>query len=324
MQAYKGMDKNMKCRDFQYEVGKEYEHKGDVKLCESGFHACENPLDVWNYYPLNTSRFFEVQQDGQTKTDTDKTVSSKIQIKAELSLSAFIKCGIEFLWQKIKNSATTGNYAHSATTGDEAHSATTGNYAHSATTGDEAHSATTGDEAHSATTGNYAHSATTGDEAHSATTGNYAHSATTGNYAHSATTGDYAHSATTGNYAHSATTGDEAHSATTGNYAHSATTGNYAHSATTGNYAHSATTGNYAHSATTGDEAIASALGVNSRAKAVNGWIILVDWRYGDNKWNIKNIHHAKVGEKIQRTKIKPDVWYWFKDGKLKSEKAGE
>lgn len=63
--AFKGMDKNMKCRGFQYEVGKTYE-TDKAKACESGFHACEVPLDVLRYYPpTDGNRYFEVEQDGE-------------------------------------------------------------------------------------------------------------------------------------------------------------------------------------------------------------------------------------------------------------------
>lgn len=55
--AYKGFDKNLKCREFQYEVGKEYEMDGDIKCCERGFHACESPLEVFDHYDMLNSRF---------------------------------------------------------------------------------------------------------------------------------------------------------------------------------------------------------------------------------------------------------------------------
>ena len=80
MKTYKGTDNNLQCRGYQYEVGKEYEHDGNVELCDSGFHACKDPLDVFGFYGPATSRFFEVEQSGEVKTDEEKTVSSKIKI----------------------------------------------------------------------------------------------------------------------------------------------------------------------------------------------------------------------------------------------------
>lgn len=60
--SYKGFDKNMKCRGFQYEVGKEYEMDGEVKCCNQGFHACKSPMEVWDYYDMLDSRYAEVEQ----------------------------------------------------------------------------------------------------------------------------------------------------------------------------------------------------------------------------------------------------------------------
>ena len=204
MKAYKGFNKDLKCRDFQYEVGKTYTHKGDLRLCNSGFHIVENPLDALSYYgAARGNRYAEVEADGlsdQTESDS-KRVCSSLHIGAEISLKSLIDAGIKFVINKTKSGATSGESAHSATSGD---------YAHSATSGDSANSATSGD---------YAHSATSGESAHSATSGESAHSATSGRYAHSATSGDSAHSATSGESAHSATSGDSANSATSGSYA---------------------------------------------------------------------------------------------------------
>ena len=65
LKTYKGFNKDMTCRDFKYEEGKEYEISGDVKCCENGFHACEDPLDCFNYYVPGQSEYHEVEQSGE-------------------------------------------------------------------------------------------------------------------------------------------------------------------------------------------------------------------------------------------------------------------
>lgn len=99
--AYKGFKKDLSCRDFQYEVGKEYEHQGIIELCESGFHACENPFDVLSYYDdMLDNRYCEVEQSGQIKSDDKKSASSKISIKAEIGFAGLFKAGIEYIKEK--------------------------------------------------------------------------------------------------------------------------------------------------------------------------------------------------------------------------------
>lgn len=94
---YKGFDKDLKCRDFQYEIGKEYTHAGKVKCCESGFHACENPMDVLEYYPPNkTTRFCEVEGDGQEDKDGNKSCFERIKIVAEIGLTGLFKQELNF------------------------------------------------------------------------------------------------------------------------------------------------------------------------------------------------------------------------------------
>jgi len=96
--AYKGFDLDLKCRDFQYEIGGTYEQEGNVSACNSGFHACEYPLDVFKYYAPSESRFALVEQSGATSTDgiDSKIASQKISIKSELSLAELINAAIEY------------------------------------------------------------------------------------------------------------------------------------------------------------------------------------------------------------------------------------
>jgi hypothetical protein len=103
--AYKGFDKDLKCRDFQYEVGKEYEEP-KAKACESGFHACEQPLDVFNYYhPKDGSRFCVVEQSGKISKENgdSKVASSKIKIGAEIGILGLVKAQIEYVKARCTN-----------------------------------------------------------------------------------------------------------------------------------------------------------------------------------------------------------------------------
>ena len=88
IKAYKGFKKDMTCRGFQYEEGKEYK-TDKAEVCETGFHACEYPLDCFNYYAPSESVFHEVEQDGEIsrKGDDTKLASTKIKIGVSLNLS---------------------------------------------------------------------------------------------------------------------------------------------------------------------------------------------------------------------------------------------
>ena len=97
--SYKAFDKNMKCRGFQYEVGKEYEMDGEIKCCNRGFHACKSPMEVLDYYDMFDSRYAEVEQSGKIdkEENSTKVCSSRIKIKAELKLADIINIGVEWL-----------------------------------------------------------------------------------------------------------------------------------------------------------------------------------------------------------------------------------
>lgn len=119
IKAYKAFDKDLSCRGFKYEVGKEYEETGDIKACEKGFHACPYPLDVFGYYAPAGSRFCEVEQSGKIDdSESDKVCSSKIRIGAELDIRGLVKAAISFVKERCTNEcnaepgkpATAGDY----------------------------------------------------------------------------------------------------------------------------------------------------------------------------------------------------------------------
>ena len=183
LKTYKAFDKDLSCRGFKYEVGKEYEETGDIKACEKGFHACPYPLDVFGYYAPAGSRFCEVEQSGKIDgSESDKVCSSKIRIGAELDIRGLVKAAVSFVKERCTNEcnanpgkpATAGDYG-AATAGDRG-AATAGDYG-AATAGDRG--AATAGYRGAATAGDYG-AATAGDRG--AATAGYSGAATAGDY----------------------------------------------------------------------------------------------------------------------------------------------
>ena len=137
MKTFKGFKKDMTCRDFQYEVGKEYETEKAV-ACETGFHACEYPLDCFGYYSPNDSVYCKVEQDGEISRhfDDSKIASTKIKIGAKLSIAEIVKAAINFTVSRTKSeSKSNKDYGASSATGDYGASSATGNCGASSATG---------------------------------------------------------------------------------------------------------------------------------------------------------------------------------------------
>lgn len=133
--AYKGFNKDLKCRGFQYEVGKTYKHDGNVKCCNSGFHACENPLDVLEYYNDFDSRYCKVEQSGLFSKSEDKNASSEIKIVSEIGFVGLFQNAIEFIQKNtnpkeiIKDTdKSSGDYAQIGSSGNNAQIGSSGNY----------------------------------------------------------------------------------------------------------------------------------------------------------------------------------------------------
>ncbi|HGG6041593.1 TPA: hypothetical protein ACJG4R_000234 [Salmonella enterica subsp. enterica serovar Virchow] len=159
--TFKGFNKDLKCRDFQFEIGKTFHHEGKVEACGSGFHACECPFDVFSYYSPADSRFAETISFGITDREEDgdtKIASASITIKAELTLPQFIQRGIEWIWSKIDKSleqqimcgnwsaaTNTGNWSAATNTGNRSAATNTGNRSAATNTGDWSAATNTGD-----------------------------------------------------------------------------------------------------------------------------------------------------------------------------------
>ncbi|EOJ2731522.1 hypothetical protein ACM0TB_004645, partial [Salmonella enterica subsp. enterica serovar Braenderup] len=141
--TFKGFNKDLKCRGFQFAIGETFHHDGKVEACGSGFHACECPFDVFSYYPPAESRYAETISFGITDSEEGgdtKIASSSITIKDELTLPQFIQRGIEWIWSKIDKSLEQhimcGSWSAATNTGNWSAATNTGNRSAATNTGD--------------------------------------------------------------------------------------------------------------------------------------------------------------------------------------------
>ena len=159
IKGYKGFDKNLQCRGFQYKVGETFEEKGTIKACESGFHFCENPFNVFNYYSPSDSRYCNVEGDGKIDTDNSdsKVACSKLHIHTEIGLSGLISAGVKFILDKVdwgNNKATnTGNRSAATNTGDRSAATNTGYRSAATNTGDQSAASVEGKDSIAIVTG---------------------------------------------------------------------------------------------------------------------------------------------------------------------------
>ena len=177
MKCYKGFDKDLKCRDFQYEIGKEYKEER-AEICDSGFHACENPLDVFGYYAPSDSRYCEVELDANDqKSDDSKRVGKKISIKAEIGIAGIIKASVEYIkdqvnWDDDKKS-NTGNCSAATNTGNRSAATNTGNWSAATNTGNCSAATNTGNCSAATNTGDRSAATNTGNRSAATNTGNW-------------------------------------------------------------------------------------------------------------------------------------------------------
>ena len=333
---YKGFDKDMKCRGFQFEEGKSYE-TDEAKLCEKGFHACECPLDVFYYYAPcddngNIQKFHEVALEGVSleRKEDSKVCAKKITVGAELNFFGIAKAHVE--WVKSQSGderANTGDYSaatntgiHSATTNTGDYSAATNTGIHSATTNTGFRSAATNTGFRSAATNTGFRSAATNTGNYSAATNTGIHSATTntGNYSAATNTGIHSATTNTGFRSAATNTGFRSAATNTGNYSAATNTGDYSAATNTGDYSAATNTGDYSAATNTGDcsaatntgkDAIAIAWGRNSKASAGLGSYIVIA-EYDDDG----NFVAAKMG-RVDGKRLKPNVFYKLVGGKF-------
>ena len=305
--GFKGFDKDLKCRNYQYEVGKEFEEEGKIEACSKGFHFCENPFDVLGYYPPSTkkgsSRYCIVKGSGNIDRDGDdsKVACSKLHISAEIGLKGIIEAGVKFILDKVNwkdNKESNTGYQSAATN--------TGNYSAATNTGYQSAATNTGD---------YSAATNTGYQSAATNTGDYSAATNTGNYSAATNTGNYSAATNTGYQSAATNTGDYSAATNTGNYSAATNTGYHSAATNTGNYSAATNTGNYSAAEVTGKESIAIVTGKDSKAKGGIGcWIVLTErGEWDDNVYPIKEVKAVRVDGEI----IKPDTYYKLINGEV-------
>ena len=276
MKAYKGFDKDLKCRGFQYEIGKEYEEK-EAEACEKGFHACENPLEVFRYYPpCDGNRYCEVEQDGElSKHGGDsKVASTKIKIGVELGLKGLIQAGVSFILDKV-------NWKADAATNTDAQSAAVNWGYRSAVTN----------------------------------TGDLSAAMNTGDRSAAVNTGDYSAVVNSGDYSAAMNTGYRSAAVNSGFQSAAVNSGIGSAAVNSGTRSAAVNSGTRSAAEVSNGDSVAIVTGYNSKAKAGLGSAIVIAERgvWNGKTYPLINIKAAIVdGEKI-----KADTWYTLKNGEF-------
>ena len=317
MIGYKGFDKDFKCRDMQYEVGKTYIEK-EAKLCEKGLHFCENPLDVFAYYSPANGKFAEIEADDVSPEtgDDSKRVAKKLTVKTEINLFKLVKLGVEYIkaqidWDNNKES-NTGNYSAATNTGNYSAATNTGNYSAATNTGNCSAATNTGDYSAATNTGDYSAATNTGNCSAATNTGNCSAATNTGNCSAATNTGNYSAATNTGNCSAATNTGNCSAATNTGYRSAATNTGNYSAATNTGNCSAATNTGYRSAAIVDEKESVAVSLGAKGRAKGnVGCWIVLAEWdTESRHRIDVKSFY-------VDGEKVKANTFYVLRNGEL-------
>jgi hypothetical protein len=287
MKGYKAFNKDMTCRGFQYEEGKTYEEL-KAECCESGFHFCENPLDVLKYYNLCESEFAEVEVLGEvhkrSESNDTKAATTKIKIGAKIGLPGLIKASFEYLWEKCY------------------------------TNKDENVQAASGDYSKLAASGYCSKLAASGDYSKLAASGYCSKLAASGDGSQLAASGDYSKLAASGYFSQLAASSDDSQLAASGDGSQLAASGDYSQLAASGYCSKLAASGYCSKLVMEGENSIGAAIGSDSIIKGKKGcWITLAEYTWqGD-----KHVCICVKSTQIDGETIKEDTWYKLENGEF-------
>ena len=289
IKSYKGFDSSLSCRDFQYEVGKEYEMDGPIECCERGFHACESPLEVFDHYDMLKSRFAEVEQSGTIDREegSTKVCSSRIKIKAELKLADIINIGVEWL-KDITSPSKVKTDSLLSDNGER--------------------------KKQIGSSGDYTKIGSSGDYTKIGSSGDYTKIGSSGDSAQIGSSGDYTKIGSSGDSAQIGSSGYSAQIGSSGDSAQIGSSGYYAQIGSSGDSAQIGSSGDYAQIDSTGADSVIMCAGYKSKAKAkIGSWITLAEWVYNEEKGRYVPV--CVKTEYVDGESIKADTYYQLIDG---------
>ena len=278
IEAFKAFDPDLKCRGFQYEVGKTYEHSGHVAACSSGFHACENPFDILSYYPLiadngRFNRFAKITQGGTIARHSgdSKIASGRITIDIELHLPEFVAAAVNWIIAATKTVVSSNLAASDLSDSGK----------------DDARIGSSGNDAQIGSSGYAARIGSSGNDARIGSSGNDARIGSSGNAAQIGSSGYAARIGSSGNAAQIGSSG-------------------YA--------AQIGSSGNDARIDASGKRSVIASAGINTIAKGADGtWLSLAEFEYENGAWICLGFATGCIG----KDGLKADTFYRAKGGKL-------
>ena len=348
MKVYKGTNKDMKCRGFQYKLGETAVFDGEPHLCKAGLHACEQPIDVLNHYTPNESRYFEAEAEevsAERESSDSKIVAKKMTLKAEIGVPGLVKAQIEYVKSQIgfddaikranaeKENHATGNLGAASATGDRGAASATGDRGAASATGNRGAASATGNRGAASATGDLGAASATGDLGAASATGYLGAASATGDRGAASATGDLgaasaagylgAASATgylgaasaTGNLGAASATGNRGAASATGDRGAASATGNRGAASATGDLGAASATGDLGAASATGKAGVALAAGLECKAMGALGCAICCVER---GEWNGKTYPIVAVKAAIvDGENIRADTWYQLKNGKF-------
>ena len=339
MKVYKGTDKDMKCRGFQYKLGETAVFDGEPHLCKEGLHACEQPIDVLNHYAPNASRYFEADAEEVTderESDDSKIVAKKMTLKAEIGVPGLVKAQIEYVKNQIgfedaikranaeKENHATGNQGAASATGNQGAASATGYRGAASATGDRGAASATGYQGAASATGYQGAASATGYQGAASATGDQGAASATGDRGAASATGYQGAASATGYRGAASATGYQGAASATGNRGAASATGYQGAASATGDRGAASATGYRGAASATGDRGAASATGkagvalaagYECKAMGALGCAICCVER---GEWDGEA--HPIIAVKaaiVDGEKIKADTWYRLKNGEF-------